>query len=184
MGHTVSRGKIWPLVLLAVIGAVGLAGYYLWRDLNLPENTVFKKLPDVVVENLNFWREVNGREWQVAAVSAEREGDAVKASSIDLSIRDEAADRRTDLRAISGDFSQDTSNVTLHTIDGVLFHAGGSVDVTAPLARYDSETGSWVFPQGVEMWDEETRLTGERATVTPEGIFTVERGAKILWDID
>ena len=184
MGPTVSRGKIWPLALLATIGAICLAAFYLWRDLNLPANMVFEKLPDVVVENLNFRRVVGGREWQVAAVTAEREGDVVKASSIDLSIRDEDADRRTDLRAISGDFSQETSDVTLHSIDGVLFHAGGSVDMTAPFARYDSETGAWIFPQGIEMWDEETRLTGETATVTPEGVFTVERGAKILWDID
>lgn len=184
MGHTVSRGKIWPLALFATVGAIGLAAFYMWRDLNLPVNMVFEKLPDVVVENLNFRREVEGREWQVAAVMAEREDNVVKASSIDLSIQDEVEGRRTDLRAVSGDFSEETSDVTLHSIDGVLSHSGGSVDMTAPFARYDSETGVWFFSQGIEMWDEDTRLTGEMATVTPEGVFTVERGAKILWDID
>ena len=184
MGLIVSRGKIWPLVLLATICAICLAAFYLWRDLNLPVTAVLERLPDVVVENLNFRREVGGREWQVVAVTAEHEGDAVKASSIDLLIRDEAANRRTGLRAVSGDFSQETSDVTLHSIDGVLFHADGSVDMTAPFARYDSGTDTWIFPQGIEMRDGETRLTGETATVTPEGVFTVERGATLLWDID
>ena len=178
-----SRGRIWPLALILAIAAVGVTGFYFWRDLNLPLNTVFEKLPEVVVENLNFQRDIDGRTWQVVARSAEHEEGVVRALSIDLSISDDKTSRRTEIKAVSGDFAQATSDVTLHVIDGTLFLPESSVDMTAPLAQYNSTESSWRFSEGFEMWDEDTRLTGDDAIVTSEGLFIVERGARILWSI-
>lgn len=181
MVQPVSRGKI-----VAVISAVAVAVFifYFWNDINLSNEVVSGNLPDVVVENLNFRRTIESKDWHITADTAEHNSGLIIANSMDININDLLINRRTTIYAQNGEFERDTSNLLLRSLDGFVFLEDRSVDLAAPLASYESSSDTWSFERGIEIEDDETFITGNEATITSDGIFSLEKGAHARWNIN
>lgn len=177
----VSRGKISLLLFLV---AAGVFGFYFQRDLNLSQRKIPKNLPDIVVEKLDFRREIADREWHIVAESAEHESGMIRANSMDLTVSEAKSGRVARMFARSGDFSRTGGDVRLASIDGLLYSSGRSIDVMASRARFDSSNDVWVFDNGLIIQDRDAHIEGESAKITREGVFRIERGAYARWKTD
>ncbi len=156
-------------------------GYFFWRDLRLPRTFIPRDLPDLVVENFNFKRTMEGRDWGVVAVSAEHQSGVVRAASIDLLVDESEAGRNASVHAISGEFMRDNSEMLLFTVDGTVHYSDGSADVAAPIASYDATNGVWLFPSGMELFGAEAFMTGNLASIDAEGVFHFGKGVRAEW---
>jgi hypothetical protein len=138
-------------------------------------------LPDVVVENFNFKRSMEGREWNVVAVSAEHRSGVVRAATIDLFVDEPSVRRNAAVRAISGEFTSGNSEMSLFTVNGVVRYADGSADIAAPEANYDAADDTWFFPDGAELFGEESFMTGNVVSVDAGGVFHFGKGVRAEW---
>ena len=175
-----SRGR---MVAFLVVALILVGGFFFWRDLTLPRTLTSVKLPDIVVENLDFRRTIDGKDWHIVAKTAEHDSGLINAKDMTVFIREPQTERSTLMFADAGEFVQESSNIELRSLDGFVF-TDRSIDISAPLARYDSSTDLWSFEEGIEMQDEETFITGKKATITTEGIFILEEEAYARWKID
>lgn len=171
-----SRGKI-TAVLLAL--GICVFAYFFWRDLRLSSTFVPRDLPDLVVENFNFKRAMEGRDWSVFAVSAEHQAGVVRAAEVDLRV--DEPERRAAVHAISGEFVRDNSEMLLFTVDGTVHYSQGSADVTAMAASYDATGGVWLFPRGMELSGEDVFMAGNRASIDADGVFHFWKGVRAEW---
>ncbi len=181
MDRRVSRGKI---VAVASVAALLVLAFYLWRDLNLPRTVDLKKMPDVVVENLTFERTIEDRNWLIRATRAEHHEGVISARSVDIKVEEPATKNRSHVTARSGEFTQESANFELSTVTGSALLKDRSVDWSAPLARYDSSMDIWTFDGGIVARDSNSIVSGEFGTITPAGIFKLEKGAEARWNVD
>lgn len=133
---------------------------------------------------MSFRRTIESKDWHITADTAEHHAGLIVANSMDISINDLLINRRTTIYAQNGEFVQDTSNLLLRSLDGFVFLEDRSVDITAPLASYESSNDMWSFEEGIDIEDDETFITGNEATITSDGIFSLEKGAHARWNIN
>jgi hypothetical protein len=69
------------------------------RDLALPYAVLTQKLPDIVVEHLDFARTIKGREWRVKATNAESESNVIKAHFMDINVFEATTKRSAHITA-------------------------------------------------------------------------------------
>jgi hypothetical protein len=174
----VSRGKIKALVVLA---AASVAAFYAWRDMNLPLKKRLAELPDIVVENLEFRRTVNGRDLHLVAAAAEHNSSLIKAAGIVISVREPDSARSAIMRAASGEFAQEGNSLNIRSLDGSVFLGNRSMDVAAPSASYEVSADIWSFEEGVELWDADAFIKGGAATITSNGVLSLRKGAYARW---
>jgi hypothetical protein len=161
-----------------------LAGVYMKRDLALTGDAFRKKLPPIMVEHLDFARRINGREWHVKAENAESEGDAIRASSLDISVSDMNAERSADVNAARGDFDLDNDKMRLYGIAGTVYLSGGSIDFAAPRADYDVSEDIWFFNEGVSASDDKISVTGRVGRVDSLGVVSLGKGVHASWNLE
>lgn len=154
--------------------------WFFWQDLKLDGGSI-AALPDIVVENVDIKRDIEGRKWHIVARTAAHQQGVLQAKSIDLHIVETETNRETNVHAASGDFTQESSKMILFEIDGVLLEQDRSIDMKAPVASYDATAGDWFFPGGLELQDHEIYLKGQTAAIDPQGIFKLEKGARAKW---
>jgi hypothetical protein len=176
----VSRGKITFIVTVLLIA---IAGVYMRRDLALTGG-MFGRMPPIMVERLEFARRINGREWHVRAENAESEEDAVRASSIDISVSDIDVARSADAYAQSGVFDLQTDKMWFYGIAGIVYLSGGSIDFAAPRADYAMTDDVWFFSEGVSASDDKIHVTGQMGKVDSSGAVSLGKGARVTWKLE
>ena len=174
----VSRGKI---IFVIAVAAAAAAGVYMKRDLDLANGTSRSKLPDIIVERLDFTRDINGREWRVKIAEGESESGVIKARSIDIDVREAAAKRSSRVLAERGKFAPENSKVWLWNIDGVVSLEDRSVDFIAARADYDTSSDIWFFSEGISVSDDKVHVEGGTAKIDSSGILNLGKGARIHW---
>jgi hypothetical protein len=178
MVQRVSRGKI--IFVIAVI-AVAVMSIYMKRDLALPDSVPGGKLPDIIVERLDFARVINGREWRVKTAEADSESGVINARSIDINVYEAPAKRNSRLRARHGKFARGGSKVWLWDVDGVILFEGRSVDFFAERADYDTSSDIWFFGGGISVSDDKVHVEGGTAKIDSSGVLNLGKGARIHW---
>ena len=174
------RGKI--VAAISVAAAVLLV-FYFWRDLNLSRTVDLEKLPDVIVEDLTFDRTIDGKDWNIKATRAEHRQGLITASDLDIHVKEPASGRSSHVMARSGDFTQESGNLSLTSVDGIASLGDRSVDWRAPVASYDSSLDLWTFERGIVARDRSAVVSGEYATITSGNIFKIEKGAEARWNV-
>ena len=135
------------LCLLAALIAVAAGAYYLWRDLHL-SSIKNVPIPDVVVENIELERKIDGKKWKLLSPRVEHKDNMVYGDSMDVTISDPAG-KETQIYAAKGVFSRHTNDVTLRDAVGTMKEADGAYDLESGVAKYDSKSGIWYFSDGV-----------------------------------
>jgi hypothetical protein len=168
---------------LLVCAILAVIGYFFWRDLHLKPETVTERLPDVVVENLDFRRTIEGKRWHVRTDRAEHEGGIIRTKQVYVHVAETRDDGAKDmrLRATSGSFQEDRSDATLHFVDGDLSLPNRSVDMRAQEARYIASDDRWFFPAGLRLWDDTLTIEGRKGEISSDGLFSLWEGAGVYW---
>jgi hypothetical protein len=158
---------------------------YLKQDLELSKNALREKLPDIVVERLDFARVIKGREWRVKAADAQSDSSSavIKARSLDINVYEASTDRSSHINALQGVYSTDGEKMWFHGIDGVAFLGDRSVDFAAPRADYDASTDVWYFGEGISALDDEIFVSGGAGKIEPSGVLSLGKGARVRWKI-
>jgi hypothetical protein len=177
----VSRGKIKALVAFAFIL---VAAFYFWRDFNLTNGSLGSKLPDIIVENLDFRRTIEGRDWHLQAATAEHDSGLIIARNLVVNVTEPASGRSTIIRAVSGELLQDSYYLQMRSLDGAFSLGDRSMDMSAPTANYERSSDLWSFDEGVEFWDDDAYIKGGSATITADGTLSLKKGAYVRWSVD
>jgi hypothetical protein len=174
----VSRGKI---IFIIAAAAAAVMGIYMKRDIDLANSAPRRKMPDIIVERLDFTRAINGREWRVKTAEAESESGVINARSIDINVYEEASKRSSRVLAKSGKFAGESSKVWLWGVDGMVLLEDRSVDFFAARADYDTSSDIWFFGEGISASDDKVHVEGGTAKIDSSGILNLSKGARIHW---
>jgi hypothetical protein len=174
----VSRGKI---VSVIAVFAAAVMGVYMKRDIDLENRAPRNKLPDIIVERLDFTRAINGRVWRVKTEEAESESDVISARSIDINVYEEVSKRSSHVLARRGKFARKSSKVWLWEVDGVVLLEDRSVDFIAARANYDTSSDIWFFDEGISASDDKIHVESGTAKIDSSGVLNLGKGARIHW---
>ncbi|MDR1482502.1 MAG: LPS export ABC transporter periplasmic protein LptC [Synergistaceae bacterium] len=168
-------------VIFIVLAALGV--FYLRRDLDLRRVISTDNLPDIVVENLDFRRVIDGRDWRVTAKTAAHDSGLITANSIDIFVAEGDSGEAARFYAGSGEFAEKTDDVVLYSVRGALTARGRSLDVLAPRADYSNANKIWTLSGGVSLQDNEAKLKGETAKISLEGVVSIDTEVEARWKI-
>jgi hypothetical protein len=168
-------------IIFIALAALGV--FYLRRDLGLRVNIPTERLPDVVVENLDFRRVIDGRNWRVTARTAAHDSGLITANSIDVFVTGPDSGEAARFYAGSGEFAEKTDDVVLYTVRGALAARGRSIDVLAPRADYSNANKIWTLSGGVLIQDSEAELKGDTAKISLEGVVSIDTEVEARWKI-
>lgn len=141
--------------------------FYFLRDLRL--SGIDLDIPDIVVENIEINREINGDEWLLVSPRAEHRQGMIYGQSLDVTITDPAGNI-SKLFAVSGEFSRESENVTLIDISADIKRDNKDIHMRSGRAYYNSKKETWYFSNDVMLNDGSVKVSG------PEGFYDVKEG--------
>lgn len=171
------------LRLALFIGIVVLVRYAM-HDMNLDVDLLRESLmnmPGLVMENIQLAREISGDMWRVKVPYLDREGNIVTMKSLDVR------------REISGDggqwaffgrdavYSFDKSIASVTGLRGVLDNKERAWSLESPRLNWEQEKNTFVFPEGLLIYDTEFLLSTPKASMDNSGVVLLEQGGVIQW---
>ncbi|MFA6893393.1 MAG: hypothetical protein WCQ38_03985, partial [Synergistaceae bacterium] len=91
----ISRKKAYTIAALVFIAVIVV---FLWRDLNLANRAGDIPLPDIIVENIEIEREINGAQWKLISPRVEHRDGLFYGESLAITIT-ESGDKVTRINA-------------------------------------------------------------------------------------
>ena len=177
------------VTLLTALSAAGLLVLYAFRDIALDVDLLresLQNMPSMVLENLEFEREISGDIWQVRIPLAERRAGRVEVRSVDVSRRMESG-REWYFRSAAGFYSEEAGSVDLVALLGTLETDSRVLNLESPYLSWNSpgtDGGGFFFPRGLAIYDNEFLLTADAASIDEEGVILLDRGGVIKWTKD
>jgi hypothetical protein len=174
------------VVLLAVLFGIGLLARYAFRDIALDVDILRKSLenmPALVLENLEFEREISGDLWQVRIPLAERRSGSVEVRSIDVTRRMQNG-KEWYFRSAAGFYSEKAGSADLVALLGTLETDSRVLNLESPYLSWipsGAEGSGFFFPRGLLIYDSEFLLTADVASIDEEGVILLDRGGVIKW---
>ncbi len=178
--------KITPTKIFIValfIGIIILAQYAM-RDMNLDIDLLresLMKMPGLVMENIQFSREVSGDMWRVKIPYLDRDGNLFNIKSLDV------------IREISGDngewrffgkegiYSIDQSVASVYGLYGTLETKNQTWTLESTQLDWTQKNNTFVFPDGLVIYDSEFLLRTPLASMDNSGVILLEQGGVIQW---
>ena len=171
------------LFLLSALFAVGVMVRYAFSDINLDLDLLRKSLenmPVVVIERLEFEREISGDLWLVRIPVAERQKDIVEVYSAD--VRRKLADGNEWLfTGLRGFFSETAESADVTGVTGTLETDERVLSLESPFLSWSNSTNIFLFPRGLIMYDAEFFLETDLASFDASGVMALNEGAVIRW---
>lgn len=167
-------------IVLAVILAVAVGAFYLWRDLHLGAMKNVP-LPDIIVEDIEIERVVNGKTWIIISPRAEHQDGVIYGTSVDITIKDPNG-RDTHIYADKSTFTRENNDITLTNGDGTMTEKGKTYDMQSGFVEYDAETERWNFSNGVTLSSENMIISGDAGVYdTVSGDCYITNGGTVTW---
>ncbi|MDR1049241.1 MAG: hypothetical protein LBL51_05750 [Synergistaceae bacterium] len=169
-------------VLLAALFAA-LMTRYVFVDINLDVDLLREtlgKVPGMVLENLEFEREISGDLWRVRIPVAERRDGVTEVRSLDALRRMENG-REWSLRSAWGVYSERAESADLTALRGTLEMDSRVLNLESPYLSWTKGKGDFVFPRGVVVYDAEFLLRAETASIDASGVIVLDKGGVIEW---
>ena len=176
----VRRGLL--ALLLACLG-IALLVRYVMRDLSLDVDLLREGLlhmPGVVMENLEFDREVSGDRWRVRLPLAEKLGERVMVRSIDIRRRTESGAEWYFFGA-QGVYSHDEGAAVIQGLLGTLETPTRVLNLESPRLEWREAGGEFSFPLGLTLYDDEFVLRTSEASMDESGVVVLEKGGTVTW---
>lgn len=158
------RRRITFFLSLALFAVVT---FYFLRDLRL--SGIDLDIPDIVVENIEINREINGNKWLLVSPRVEHRQGMIYGQSLDVTITDPAG-LISKIFAANGEFSRESENVTLLDVSADIKRDDRDIQMKSGRAYYDSEKETWYFSNDVMLSDGSVEVSG------PEGFYDVREG--------
>ena len=165
------KGKISgkKLIVLTVILVIAVGAFYLWRDLNLSAMNKIP-IPDLVVENIEIERMINGKKWKLISPRVEHKDGIVYGDSMDVTITDPAG-RVTHIY-----------DVSLTSADGVMKENAKEYNLKSGNVKYEAAAEKWNFDDGVALSDGRMLIEGKKGYYdTKSGECRLTDGGTITW---
>ena len=177
MPYNISKAKIkLSLISLSVL----LLCFYVYKDLNLKQSETIK-IPDVVVNNIEVNRVVNGDNWLLKAPRVEHKDKKLYAKSLDIKV-DTKDSKEIFILAEEGIFSRTDNNLELTSADAKMTENSKDYYLTAGNANYDSSSKIWSFSNSVRITDTKTVANAESGTFdSVSGYCVLSGNANILF---
>lgn len=147
--------------------------FYFWRDLRLGLNVSDLNIPDVVVENIEISRVIDGSEWNLVSPRAEHRQGMIYGQSVDITVIAGNGDV-SQLFAVSGVFSRTSGDVVLNDVSADVRRENKTIFLRSGRAYYDSVAEKWYFSNDVTINDGSVEASG------PEGVYDVKQGLSTI----
>lgn len=174
----ISRKKIYfaaALVIIVVFAA------FLWRDFNLYGKISVVKLPDVVVQNIEIDREINGKRWKLISPRVEHKDGIFYGVSLDITITEDDG-KVTRIKAESGVFTRSSNDISMVSADAVMREKEEEFKLTAGGVEFEAATEFWSFSDNVTLSDGKLTVNGKEGSYdTKSGLCTVKGGGTVTW---
>lgn len=173
--------KIKKHIISIVLLIVAVLIVYLWKDLHLDDANKIS-LPDIVVENIDVIREINGQSWRLRSPQVEHKDNVIYAKSPDIETTD---DDNTDIKinATSGIFIRESDNFTLIDAFGTMSKkTNKTYNLMSGKVFYESKTEIWNFSNDVTLSDDKTQINGLTGVYdSKNGDIFLPNGGTIKW---
>lgn len=174
---TLSRRRIIIYLSLFFLAVVC---FFFWRDLQLGL-TIDLNIPDVVVENIEIRRVVDGNEWYLRSVKAEHRQGVIYGQSIDITVTS-ANGGVSRILAENGVFSRENSDITVEALNADIQQDDRRILMKAGSAVYDSTSERWHFSGDVTISDGSIEVSGPEGFYDiKQGLSTITNGGTIKW---
>ena len=174
--------KGFVVLFLALFG-LGLLIRYALRDINLDLDLLresLERMPGIVLENMEFEREISGDLWQVRVPLAERRDGEITVSSVD--VRRWLPDgKEWYFRSASGVYSEQGESADLKILLGTLETDSRVLNLESPLLSWAKDENIFLFPKGLTLYDAEFILKADLASIDENGVILLDRGGTIRW---
>ncbi|GHV35570.1 hypothetical protein FACS1894187_08580 [Synergistales bacterium] len=187
--------KILGALFFAILG-VGWIARYVVRDINLNVDVLLEgieKMPAIMMENLDFEREISGDFWRAHIPRAALRGGVAEVTSIDVTrfIEGEGG-KEWYFRSASGFYSEKIGSADLFGLLGTLETDARMLNLESPRLSFlgygtsrdkNAEYGDYefLFPDGLIVYDAEIRLAAPSAKLNKDGVILLEGGVAIKW---
>ena len=171
------------LMLVLVCLGIGVLIRYVMRDLRLDIDLLREGLlhmPGIVMENLEFDREISGDRWIVRLPFAEKQGERVSVRSIDIR-RQIAAGNEWYFFGAQGVYSHDERAAVLRGLLGTLETPKRMLNLESPSLEWREEGNEFSFPMGLTLYDDEFVLRASKASMDESGVVLLEKGGTVVW---
>jgi len=169
-------------LLLALLG-VGIMARYVIKDYNLDLDLLrdsLKNLPVMVMENLEFEREISGELWQVRIPLAERRDEMIEVRSVD--VRRMLADgKEWFFMGARGVYSEAAESADLTRLLGTLETDTRMLNLESPSLSWSRSENIFLFPMGLTIYDAEFILETDLASIDASGVIALNKGAVVRW---
>lgn len=175
----IEKRKKKMIVLAAVVCLIAVGAFYLWHDLHLGAAEKIP-LPDIVVEDINIERVIEGKNWKLLSPRVEHKEGFIYGVSLDVTIT-EPNGKETQIYADNGVLARESNDLSLVNADGVTRDNGKEYRLKSKKVDYDASTEIWHFAEGVTLTDGHMVIAGKtgyyemksgECRITDEGTIT------------
>jgi hypothetical protein len=161
---------------------VGLLVRYAFRDIRLDVDILresLEKMPQLVLENLEFEREVSGDLWRVRVPLVQRREDKIEVRSVD--VRRLTDGREWYFLGARGFYSEKAASADLLSLLGTLETDERVLNLESPWLSWSRDENVFLFPKGLTIYDAEFILQSDVASIDASGIVLLDKGGIMRW---
>lgn len=168
--------------LVIFLGTVLLIRYA-FHDIKLDVDLLregLERMPGLVLENLEFEREISGDLWQVKVPLAERHNGIVEVHSVDIH-RLLADGKEWYFRSACGTYREKEGEAELFQLLGTMETGERVMNLESPELSWSQDSQEFLFPEGFTIYDSEFILKTDLASIDENGVIMLNRGGTIRW---
>ena len=177
----ISPVKIFIFALL--IGIFVLVRFAM-RDMKLDVDLLresLMRMPGIVMENIQFSREVSGDMWRVKIPYLDRDGNLFTVKSLDVVREIHNDGGEWAFFGERGCYSFDQAVATVSGLQGKLDTKKRIWTLESPRLNWRQENNTFTFPEGLVIYDTEFLLRTPTASMDNSGVILLEQGGVIQW---
>lgn len=156
---------------------------FAWRDMNLNIDFLresLENLPGIVMENINFSREISGDMWRIKIPYLDREDDIINVKSLDIR-RELKSGGEWYFFGREGAYYHEKKAASLLGLLGTLDTGQRVWNLESPRLNWQEKNNTFSFPEGFTIYDDEFMLTTPNASMDESGVILLEQGGVIQW---
>ncbi len=165
------------------IGIIVLVRFAM-RDMNLDVDLLresLMRMPGIVMENIQFSRELSGDLWQVKIPYLDRDGNLFTVKSLDVVRKISNDNGEWAFFGSEGLYSFDKSIASINGLHGTLDTKKRIWTLESPKLNWAQENNTFTFPEGLVIYDTEFLLRTPLASMDNSGVILLEQGGVIQW---
>lgn len=157
---------------------------YAMRDMQLNVDLLresLMKMPAVVMENIQFSREVSGDIWRVRVPYLDREGITIRLRSLDIRRQLSGDKGEWYFFGRDGIYSHDQKAASITGLLGTLQTDTRTLNLESGKLTWKDSDNTLVFPQGLTIYDDEFMLQTPHASIDKSGVISLQQGGVLKW---